>query len=137
MFLVKTFFQPTQLVFSCSDTSTSCHRFLDLTGPLYIGGLPTGIITDDDAADNSFNYRQFDGCIRDLHIDEVPIDFSEYRRMDGRNVVAGCNRRDEHCSSNACRSGKCRDAWTNFECECPSMTTGRNCAKGIALRPFD
>jgi cadherin EGF LAG seven-pass G-type receptor 1 len=117
--------------FSCSDTSVSCHRFLDLSGPLYIGGLPTNnnILTDT----NSFNYRQFDGCIRNLYIDMVAIDLSSYHQMDGRNINAGCNRLNDHCSSihtNVCKNnGKCQSTWYDYKCQCSSTTTGRNCTK--------
>lgn len=50
----------------------TCYRFLDLTGPLQIGGLPAL------PSDFQIKNKDFDGCIMDLYIDHKMVDLNTY-----------------------------------------------------------
>lgn len=54
----------------CASLTETCHRFLDLTGPLQLGGLPSG--------SNNFQTKNkfFEGCISELQIDYKFIDLN-------------------------------------------------------------
>ena len=56
----------------CTLPTETCHRFLDLTGPLQLGGLPS--------IPSSFQIRNKDfvGCMSDLHVDHRFIDLNSY-----------------------------------------------------------
>jgi len=55
----------------CEMLIESCQRFLDLTGPLYLGGLP--------APSTSFQVEAHDflGCIKDVYIDDKFLDLNK------------------------------------------------------------
>jgi len=55
----------------CDSLTEACQRFLDLTGPLYIGGLP--------APSSSFQIEthNFLGCIKDVYVDNKFVDFNK------------------------------------------------------------
>ncbi len=58
-------------VFFCS------HRSLDLTGPLFLGGVPN-------LPENfPFTTREFIGCMKDLHIDNRPVDMAGFIANNG------------------------------------------------------
>lgn len=54
----------------CASPTEPCYRFLDLTGPLQVGGLP--------ALPATFQPKNhyFEGCISDLKIDYRFIDLN-------------------------------------------------------------
>ena len=54
----------------CAIFTETCHRFLDLTGPLQLGGLPS--LPTNFQVQN----KDFDGCISDLYIDHKFIDLN-------------------------------------------------------------
>lgn len=57
------------------------HRSLDLTGPLFLGGVPN-------VPDNfPFGAREFIGCIKEFHIDSKPLDLAGFIANNG--TVAG------------------------------------------------
>lgn len=57
------------------------HRSLDLTGPLFLGGVPN-------VPDNfPFGSREFIGCIKEFHIDNKPLDLAGFIANNG--TVAG------------------------------------------------
>lgn len=62
----------------CLSVSLSpSHRSLDLTGPLFLGGVPN-------VPDNfPFGTREFTGCMKDLHIDNKPVDMAGYVANNG------------------------------------------------------
>lgn len=102
----------------CATASSGimCHRFLDLTGPLYVGGLP--VQTQQDARLSS---RFFDGCIRDLKLEDHLLDMNNYieeqatesgegkvkdildiigdilSRYSHASFRTGCPAKDDHC----------------------------------------
>lgn len=52
-------------------------RSLDLTGPLFLGGVPNG-------ADNfPFSSREFIGCLKDFHIDNKQLDLAGFIANNG------------------------------------------------------
>ncbi|GFW16203.1 protocadherin-like wing polarity protein stan [Trichonephila clavipes] len=62
-----------QLEKRCSDFIQTCYRFLDLTGPLQIGGLPA--LQSDFQVQN----QHFVGCIQDLYVDNQLVDLNRYK----------------------------------------------------------
>ncbi|XP_066601005.1 protocadherin-like wing polarity protein stan [Prorops nasuta] len=108
----------------CSSVTETCHRFLDLTGPLQLGGLP--------AIPSSFQIRNKDfiGCISDLYIDHTFIDLNSYVADNGTNP--GCPEKLPFCSSQPClNGGTCREIWSGFICECTEGYSGPTCFEEV------
>lgn len=108
----------------CSIVTETCHRFLDLTGPLQLGGLP--------AIPSSFRIRNKDfvGCVSDLYIDHIFIDLNSFVADNGTNP--GCPEKVSFCSSSPCKNnGKCREIWAGFVCECEENFAGPTCADEV------
>lgn len=104
----------------CDMSTETCHRFLDLTGPLQIGGLPN--------IPSSFQVKNKDfvGCISDLYIDHKFIDLNSYVTDNG--TIAGCPEKRSACNSAPCyNGGLCKDLWGTYLCECPEGYTGKHC----------
>ncbi|CAF4901464.1 unnamed protein product [Pieris macdunnoughi] len=109
----------------CDMPTETCHRFLDLTGPLQIGGLPN--------IPSSFQVKNKDyvGCISDLYIDHKFIDLNSYVADNG--TLAGCPEKRSQCSSAPCyNDAECQDLWDTFLCKCPEGFTGKECAESTA-----
>ena len=54
-----------------------CLRSLDLTGPLFLGGVPN-------VPDNfPFGTREFIGCMKELHIDNKALDLAGFIANNG------------------------------------------------------
>uniref|UniRef100_A0A1I8NR21 Protocadherin-like wing polarity protein stan n=1 Tax=Stomoxys calcitrans TaxID=35570 RepID=A0A1I8NR21_STOCA len=108
----------------CALLTETCHRFLDLTGPLQIGGLPR--IPAHFPIDN----QDYVGCISDLRIDERYIDLNSYVADNG--TISGCPQRNPLCSSEPCfNGGACHEGWNTYTCECPEGYAGNNCQESI------
>ncbi|XP_067630827.1 protocadherin-like wing polarity protein stan [Eurosta solidaginis] len=108
----------------CALLTETCHRFLDLTGPLQIGGLPR--IPAHFPVDN----QDFIGCISDLRIDEHYIDLNSYVADNG--TISGCPQKSPLCSSEPCfNGGVCREGWNTYNCECPEGYAGNACQETI------
>ncbi|GIY59065.1 protocadherin-like wing polarity protein stan [Caerostris extrusa] len=91
----------------CSDFIQSCYRFLDLTGPLQIGGLPA--LQSDFQVQNKY----FIGCIQDLYIDSQLVDLNSYVANNG--TLIGCPQRIGFCHSSPCKNGgTCFEGWGRF-----------------------
>lgn len=60
--------------FRCAVLTETCHRFLDLTGPLQIGGLPSLPVS----TTFQISSKDFVGCIADVHIDHRLLDLNRY-----------------------------------------------------------
>ncbi|XP_046828165.1 protocadherin-like wing polarity protein stan isoform X1 [Vespa crabro] len=104
----------------CGLITETCHRFLDLTGPLQLGGLP--------AIPSNFPVRtkDFVGCISDLYIDHIFVDLNSFVADNGTN--AGCPEKNAFCSSIPCKNnGECREVWDGFICECTENFAGPTC----------
>ncbi|KAK7789529.1 hypothetical protein R5R35_000833 [Gryllus longicercus] len=108
----------------CAIFTETCHRFLDLTGPLQVGGLP--------ALPTSFQVhsKDFVGCISDLHIDNKFIDLNSFVADNG--TVAGCPEKRAFCQSSPCHhAGHCLDGWGTYLCECAEGWSGKDCSRAI------
>ena len=74
-----------------------CHRLLDLTGPLQIGGLPH--LTTEFKVQN----RDFVGCMRNVYIDQQFLDLNDNVWNNG--TLEGCPPKKQFCSSSPCKNG--------------------------------
>nr|XP_018907159.1 PREDICTED: protocadherin-like wing polarity protein stan isoform X2 [Bemisia tabaci] len=110
----------------CALFTETCYRFLDLTGPLQIGGLPSL------PSSTSFQvqYTDFVGCISDVFIDHKLLDLNTYVADNG--TLIGCAERKSFCSSQPCQNGgTCFDDWGSYKCECAEGWSGKDCSQNI------
>uniref|UniRef100_A0A3P8VAA9 Cadherin EGF LAG seven-pass G-type receptor 3 n=1 Tax=Cynoglossus semilaevis TaxID=244447 RepID=A0A3P8VAA9_CYNSE len=109
--------------YSCAaqGKQTSSKKSLDLTGPLFLGGVPN-------VPDNfPFGAREFIGCMKELHIDSKPLDLAGFIANNG--TVPGCSAKLAFCKSNPCQNGgTCRVSWETFYCDCPLGYGGKDCS---------
>ncbi|XP_034944720.1 protocadherin-like wing polarity protein stan isoform X2 [Chelonus insularis] len=108
----------------CGLVTETCHRFLDLTGPMQLGGLPA--IPSDFQVTN----KDFVGCISDLYIDYKFIDLNSFVADNGTSV--GCPEKRSFCASMPCHNnGKCREIWSGYFCECEEGFAGPQCSEKV------
>ncbi|CAD6194585.1 unnamed protein product [Caenorhabditis auriculariae] len=95
-----------------SDPTVPCFRFLDVTNGIFLGGRPGSSKQIEEA---------FNGCLKDLKINEKLVDFSKMKEMHRvGQVVEGCRPLSDHCKKNSCSpSTKCTNRWGGFNCRCP------------------
>ncbi|XP_068997688.1 cadherin EGF LAG seven-pass G-type receptor 3 isoform X2 [Embiotoca jacksoni] len=109
--------------YSCAaqGKQTSSKKSLDLTGPLFLGGVPN-------VPDNfPFGTREFIGCMKELHIDNKPLDLAGFIANNG--TLAGCSAKLPFCKSDPCQNGgTCRVSWETFSCDCPLGYGGKDCS---------
>uniref|UniRef100_A0A3Q3M9M0 Cadherin, EGF LAG seven-pass G-type receptor 3 n=1 Tax=Mastacembelus armatus TaxID=205130 RepID=A0A3Q3M9M0_9TELE len=109
--------------YSCAaqGKQTSSKKSLDLTGPLFLGGVPN-------VPDNfPFGSREFIGCMKELHIDNKPLDLAGFIANNG--TIPGCSAKMPFCKSNPCQNGgTCRVSWETFSCDCPLGYGGKDCS---------
>ncbi|XP_075949563.1 cadherin EGF LAG seven-pass G-type receptor 3 [Anarhichas minor] len=109
--------------YSCAaqGKQTSSKKSLDLTGPLFLGGVPN-------VPDNfPFGAREFIGCMKELHIDNKPLDLAGFIANNG--TLPGCSAKLPFCKSNPCQNGgTCRVSWETFSCDCPLGYGGKDCS---------
>ncbi|XP_038149789.1 cadherin EGF LAG seven-pass G-type receptor 3 isoform X2 [Cyprinodon tularosa] len=109
--------------YSCAaqGKQTSSKKSLDLTGPLFLGGVPN-------VPDNfPFGSREFIGCMKDLHIDNKALDLAGFIANNG--TLSGCSAKHPFCKSNPCQNGgTCRVSWETFSCDCPLGYGGKDCS---------
>ncbi|XP_065103163.1 cadherin EGF LAG seven-pass G-type receptor 3 isoform X1 [Paramisgurnus dabryanus] len=109
--------------YSCAaqGRQTSSKKSLDLTGPLFLGGVPN-------MPENfPFSTREFIGCMKDLHIDNSPVDMAGFIANNG--TLPGCSAKLPFCKSNPCQNGgTCRVSWETFSCDCPVGFGGKDCS---------
>ncbi|XP_072569646.1 cadherin EGF LAG seven-pass G-type receptor 3 isoform X2 [Paramormyrops kingsleyae] len=109
--------------YSCAaqGRQTSSKKSLDLTGPLFLGGVPN-------LSENfPFVTREFIGCMKDLHIDSRSLDLASYIANNG--TLPGCSAKLPFCKSNPCQNGgTCRVSWETFSCDCPVGFGGKDCS---------
>lgn len=104
----------------CAVLTETCHRFLDLTGPLQIGGLPR--------IPSSFQVinRDYEGCIKDFFVDHRFVDLNAFVADNG--TTSGCPEKREFCGSRPCRNGgACREGWSTYKCDCNPGYGGKDC----------
>lgn len=110
----------------CASLTETCHRFLDLTGPLQLGGLPSLL--------SSFQVQNshFEGCISEFEVDYKLVDLNSYVTNNGTTV--GCPEKRLFCDSNPCKNGgTCIEGWAIFKCACPEGFGGRDCSENVGL----
>ncbi|XP_051913284.1 cadherin EGF LAG seven-pass G-type receptor 3 isoform X2 [Hippocampus zosterae] len=109
--------------YSCAaqGKQTSSKKSLDLTGPLFLGGVPN-------VPDNfPFGTREFIGCMKELHIDNKPLDLAGFIANNG--TLPGCSAKLPFCKSNPCQNGgTCRVSWETFSCDCTLGYGGKDCS---------
>jgi cadherin EGF LAG seven-pass G-type receptor 1 len=107
---------------SCGAFLNHCPKFLDLTGPFLLGGVPlgrTGI--------RKFATDHFTGCIRNLAIDGRVFNLNDMVFNNGS--ITGCPEKRNFCKSNPCQNkGTCDDGWSSYLCTCPEGFTGKDCS---------
>jgi len=114
----------------CAYLTETCHRFLDLTAPLQLGGLPFS--SSPIGGEFQVTHRDFEGCLSDLHIDHQFIDLNGFVADNG--TVAGCQEKKDFCASSPCRNGgKCREGFGTYVCDCPDGAAGKDCADSKSL----
>ncbi|CAH1153853.1 unnamed protein product [Phaedon cochleariae] len=108
----------------CASLTETCHRFLDLTGPLQLGGVPTEA--------GSFQIRNFhyEGCIAQLEIDHKFVDLNSFVTDNGTDP--GCPEKRSFCDSRPCKNGgKCIEGWAMYRCICPQGYGDKDCSETI------
>ncbi|XP_025106932.1 cadherin EGF LAG seven-pass G-type receptor 2-like isoform X2 [Pomacea canaliculata] len=108
----------------CDNPIESCHRLVDLTGPLQLGGLPWAPHT------GQVSQKDFIGCISDVYIDNELLDLNS--SIVNILTDVGCPYKETHCQSSPCTfAGKCQEGWITFTCDCPEMRGGKDCSQEI------
>ncbi|XP_042896981.1 protocadherin-like wing polarity protein stan isoform X2 [Parasteatoda tepidariorum] len=108
----------------CADLMQTCYRFLDLTGPLQIGGLPAL------PSDFQIKNKDFIGCIMDLYIDHKMVDLNSFVADNG--TLIGCPQKKGFCHSQPClNGGTCEEGWGSFVCHCPPGFGDKDCSANI------
>ncbi|XP_063987386.1 protocadherin-like wing polarity protein stan [Diachasmimorpha longicaudata] len=108
----------------CTSFTETCHRFLDLTGPMQLGGLPA--IPSDFQVHN----KDFVGCIRDVYVDHKFLDLNSFVADNGTSL--GCPEKKAFCDSMPCHNGGiCREVWSGFICECEEGFAGPQCSDEV------
>ncbi|KAG8439892.1 hypothetical protein GDO86_005888 [Hymenochirus boettgeri] len=109
---------------AAQGTQTGSKKSLDLTGPLLLGGVPN--LPEDFPVQN----RQFIGCMRNLTIDNKPIDMASFIANNG--TLAGCAAKKNFCDTIFCQNGgTCVNKWNTYYCECPLQFGGKNCEQAM------
>ncbi|XP_063053636.1 cadherin EGF LAG seven-pass G-type receptor 1 [Engraulis encrasicolus] len=105
---------------AAQGTQTGQKKSLDLTGPLLLGGVP------DLPEDFPVRSRDYVGCMRNLVIDNKPMDMASYIANNG--TAAGCDAKRDFCTKDVCRNGGvCVNKWDTYSCSCPLGFGGKNC----------
>ncbi|XP_064483474.1 protocadherin-like wing polarity protein stan [Ornithodoros turicata] len=115
----------------CADSMQTCYRFLDLTGPLQLGGLP------DLSTHFPVSHKHFVGCISDLYVDNTLVDLNTF--VANNATTRGCQEKRGFCHTQPCQNGgTCEEAWNTFVCRCPLGFGGKDCSEGVEpVRRFD
>ncbi|VDN04217.1 unnamed protein product [Thelazia callipaeda] len=97
---------------------------------LYFGGIPTSIASKAIAAFHLKHTHSLKGCLSDLHINKVAVDFQKAEKLE--KILHGCAKSVDLCKGVECNSGNCitnTSLSTGFTCHCPSGYSGKYCEK--------
>ncbi|XP_026328508.1 protocadherin-like wing polarity protein stan isoform X2 [Hyposmocoma kahamanoa] len=115
----------------CDIPTETCHRFLDLTGPLQIGGLPN--IPSSFQVKNKDFVGYFEGCIQDVRVGTAQSLLN--RPTIKENVRDGCQSRAD-CMLSICPAySNCVATWDATECVCETGRIGPHCLAACDLNP--
>ena len=95
--LIFNFFGASCRCYTSAVPKVPCPRFLDLNGPLQIGGLPNL------QSQFQIQNRHYRGCIRDFYIDNQLLDLNKF--VFNQGTVAGCAEKTNQCISAPCKHG--------------------------------
>ncbi|CAG0915025.1 unnamed protein product [Notodromas monacha] len=116
----------------CSSQTELCYRFLDLTGPMQLGGLPEELLEVNGGPGAPVQFYNFSGCISDLQIDHQLVDLNDFVYNNG--TKSGCEPKMNYCSSNPCqRNAPCTEGWGTYICNCPPGWGGKDCSSEVAM----
>lgn len=118
------FMRQTKDIFRCIDPTVPCFRFLDISNGIFLGGRPTT---------QRQVFSGFRGCIANLTLDGLLIDFSDFSDMDKiGDVKEGCPQKRNFCSESLCpEAAKCVNRWEGHNCRCSHAVHGKtNCPMG-------
>ena len=97
--------------------------FLDLTGPLLLGGLVQLPVKF------PVLYKHFTGCIRNVSINHEFLDLSQ--RLYNNGISAKCKAMGNTCAYKPCGRGTCFNILGSRRCDCPTGFDGSRCETGI------
>ncbi|XP_072181687.1 cadherin EGF LAG seven-pass G-type receptor 2-like [Diadema setosum] len=112
---------------SCAASATYYGelRFLDLTGPFILGGLP------DLPSEFPVENTDFIGCIRDVYIDNELLDLAT--NVEDVGTQPGCPHKGDFCESDPCHTGAtCESGWDRYTCHCSPRSGGVNCQESLS-----
>lgn len=113
----------------CASHIANCQRYLDLTGPLQVGGLP--VLPP--GGQRRVQQQYFQGCIADLYIDHKFIDLNSFVADNG--TYPGCPEKQRFCQSHPCKNGAtCHEAFGTYVCDCLPGWGGKDCSEGIVVK---
>ncbi|XP_073503059.1 slit homolog 2 protein isoform X3 [Phyllobates terribilis] len=103
-------------------TNLSKQSSLGFDSPLYVGGMPIKNNVAVLRQSPGHNDTNFQGCIRNLHINNELQDFKMFNLQTG--IMPGC----EPCHKKVCVHGTClATSQSRFTCECEGGWTGPLC----------
>ena len=110
-----------------SNTVTLFFFFssLDLTGPLFLGGLVQLPVKF------PVLYKHFTGCIRNVYIDHKFLDLSQPLYNNGTS--AKCKAMGNTYAYKPCKRGTCFNILGSRRCDCSTGFDGSRCETGIEL----
>ncbi|KAL4216896.1 neuroligin protein binding [Mactra antiquata] len=136
-----------------SDTTTAstsdADGRLDLSGSLYVGGLPSEMFKRSSVTNLIVSRNGFRGCLASVDLNGSAPDLINYAR-DPSTVLNGCTDLAMVCQPDVCGTGTCMPGINNYWCNC-NMTGyvgssctdwpvgyyfGRNGANGVMIYEF-
>lgn len=112
----------------CSNTSYAIessnlqdYKMLDLTSPMQIGALPTGLPHEFQLS----SQNSFSGCISDIYIDHQLVDLSSPIQDFG--TQPGCPEKRTFCQQHSCNGFQCQDSYGAAKCNCGDERLGKSC----------
>ncbi len=111
---------------------------LELTTPLYVGGLDLNIeaIFVPPVIWSAGFRSGFVGCLRDLVVNGLSMDVARLASMqDSGSVRPFCHILPPKCEEKPCmHGGRCNEGWNRFVCDCSATSfTGPTCGRGKQL----